>query len=117
MTRYAQTFKSPTFLHPTTGKRMPNDTGWQDRHVEALYAPKGFEAPIVGMIAAWAQYADTHAARYESGIGADYVLGVAWHEMGVLIHDLLNGELGRLDGGTLSSFLHTTMRAEGFNDE
>lgn len=113
---YRQTFLYPSFLNDK-GAPMPDTTGWQKRHRDALIAPQGFERPIVEAIKAWALYADAHATRYESGIGADYALGPAWRDMGRAIHALLDGETGRLDCGTLSAFVHNTLRAEGFADE
>lgn len=122
-TTHLSAFKSPAFINGATGAKMPNDTGWQDRHVEALYAPRGFEAAIVNGIAAWARYADEHNARYpgetpqESRIGNDYAMGPHWESWGRSLHGLLNGETGRLDCGTLSAFIHDTLHAEGFRDD
>lgn len=113
---YARTLRNPTFLNRTTGERMPNDTGWQDRHVDALRAPRGFERPIVDGIEAWARYADTHRTRYESSIGEDNVLGGAWLDWGRALRMLLNGETGRLDCGTLDAFILDTLAAEGHAD-
>ncbi len=117
MTRYAYAFRNPTFVNPSTGVVMPNDTGWQTRHAQALRAPRDHEREIIALIEAWAQYADRHAERYEAGIGKDGYLGDHWHDLGRSIHKLLDGETGRLDCGTLSSFIHNTLRAEGFADE
>ena len=96
---------------------MPNTGGWQDRHLSALYTPHGSEQPIFGLIYAWARYADRHRERYESGVGEDGVLGTSWAAIGSHIRALLNGELGRFDGGTLDSFLYSTLAAEGFNPD
>ena len=114
---YARAFRNPTFVNPTTGKAMPNDSGWQTRHVDALKVPRGFERPIIEMIEAWARYADTHRVRYESPTGNDYVLGPSWAAVGAGIRALLNGDTGRLDCGTLDSFLHNTLTFEGFNPD
>ena len=114
MIYYTRIFRHPTFVNRTTGKVMPNDTKWQDRHLAAIQAPSGFESAIVGMIDAWATYADKHRMRYDSGIGADHVLGDSWMEIGRGIRALLNGETGRLDCGTLDGFICETLNAEGF---
>lgn len=112
---YLNTLYHPSFVNHATGERMSNDTGWQDRHVRAFNVPHGFEAAIVSLLTGWAIYADAHRARYESKLGDDYVLGVAWAATGRAIHSLLDGETGRLDCGTLSSFIHDTLTSEGFN--
>lgn len=119
---YAHAFRNPAFVNRTTGNPLPNDTGWQDRHVKAIRAAIGganldHEGSLVRMIDAWATYADAHAKRYESSIGADGVLGDEWEAMGRAIRALLNGETGRLDCGTLDAFLHDTLHAEGFDPD
>ena len=42
-----------------------------------------------------------HQDAYEFSIHADGVLGAAWAQIGEGLLGLLNGERGRLDGGTL----------------
>lgn len=112
---YLRSLKGPTFINHATGRKKPNDTGWQDRHVEALYRPRGFEAAIVGALEAWARYADEHRARYESGVGEDGFIGPEWANMGRAIRALLNGETGRLGCGTLDGFIVDTLASEGFD--
>ena len=87
------------------------------QHDNAMDHPRGFEAPISGMIKAWRLYAIEHAVCYESPIGEDYVLGPAWLEMGRTIHRLLDGETGRLDCGTLSHYLITFAKENGMDWE
>lgn len=95
-------------------RNMPNTTGWQQRHDAAMAIPRpGFEAAIVHMLRGWHEYAATHRARFESQIGDDGVLGPEWQSIGQALRGLLNGELGRLDGGTLSAFLSDTMHDNG----
>lgn len=62
-------------------------------------------------------YADWHFSRYGSKIGDDGVLGPAWAEVLKSLLTLLNGELGRLDGGTLDGLIRGMLDAEGFTDE
>ena len=69
------------------------------------------------LLSGWLRYADAHRGAYESGIGADYVLGPAWAQIGAGLRALLNGELGRLDGGTLDGLLCSTLTAEEFDPE
>jgi hypothetical protein len=90
---------------------------WHGRHMTAITAPVGHERPIVNLIKAWTDYADQHAHRFESGIGKDYVLGAEWEVIGSALLGLLNGELGRLDGGTLDGFIRNTLKAEGFDPD
>ena len=62
--------------------KLSNMGGWQDRHRTAIYKPMGFETPIVHLLGSWIEYANVHAARYESSIGDDSVLGPAWAQVG-----------------------------------
>ena len=90
---------------------------WQGRHMSAVLNPKlHFEAAIVGMVKVWLVYADGHRARYESGIGEDYVLGPEWESIGRSLIGLLNGETGRLDCGTLDGCIRASLVAEGFGE-
>jgi hypothetical protein len=97
--------------------KLPNTGGWQNRHQSAVLNPTGFERPMVHLLTGWSEYAETHRARYESVIGDDGVLGPAWEEIGDALRTMLNGDLGRLDGGTLDSFILNTMRDNGVNME
>lgn len=108
--RYREAFNNPKF-------RGPDNNGWQRRHQSAVATPDRTERPIVALLASWAEYADQHRAAYDTGIGSDGVLGPAWADLGANIRRLLNGSLGRLDGGTLDSFICNTLEAEGFNPD
>ncbi len=87
---------------------------WIARHRDAVSEPKGAETPIVGLFWAWLTYADTHRARFESGIGEDYVLGPVWATIGRSLRELLNSDCGRLDCGTLDGIVCNVLAAEGF---
>ncbi len=117
--RYADTFLHPAFTRSSDGGKMPNTGGWQDRHMAALRfpTPGQNEVAIGNMIGAWARYADSHAARFDSGIGADYVLGPAWAGIGSHLLTLLNGDCGRFDCGTLDGFIRDALTAEGYNPD
>jgi hypothetical protein len=108
--RYSDVLFAPKFTTPDT-------TGWQARHNAALTTPQPTEAGIVRLLHGWADYADIHKRRYESGIGDDGVLGPAWAAIGANVRTLLNGETGRLDCGTLDSFICSTLTAEGFDPD
>ena len=103
--------------------KLPGD--WKERHNHAVTmehlnhqtSHARFESALVRMLEAWARYADDHRARYESPIGDDGVLSQYWRDIGLGLRGLLNGELGRLDGGTLDGFILDTMRAEGVETE
>ena len=97
---------------------LGNMGDWQGRHNAAMDAPRaGFESAVVTMLRGWLEYAQTHQERYESPIGEDGVIGVAWAETGKAIHSLLDGETGRMDRGTLSTLIHGTMRDNGIDEE
>ena len=95
----------------------PNTGDWQGRHAQAIHSPQGAERAIVGLLKAWLDYANGHEARYDSRIGDDYVLGPPWAQIGAGLRQLLNGESGRLDCGTLDSIIYNTLNAEGFNPD
>jgi len=105
---------------------------WARRHNRAVFDPRGFELPIVLLWRAIvsapdlpvsrqtattirARYAAEHRHRYGTPLGVDYVLGPALAaalapdgtaaERFSGAADLLNGEIGCLDGGTLSWLL------------
>jgi hypothetical protein len=101
--------------------RLPARTGhdaWLSRHGAAVACPQeGLEKAFVEMLSGWLRYADAHRSAYESGIGDDYVLGPQWAQIGSSLRGLLNGSLGRLDGGTLDGLLCRTLQAEEFNPD
>lgn len=68
-------------------------------------------------IRSWLLYADAHHAMYGSGVGDDGVLGPAWARIGFALRELLNGELGPLDGGTCDRILAAALRAEGYDPD
>lgn len=96
---------------------MDERNGWLRRHVEALERPIApFESAVVLMSQAWGLYALGHRNRYGSSIGEDGVLGPDWASIGRALLGLLNGETGRLDGGTLDGWVRETMRTNGVED-
>lgn len=93
-------------------------TGWSRRHLAAIGCPKpGLEAAFVGLLRAWLEYADAHASQYESTIGQDGVLGPEWARVGAALRGLLNGDLGRMDGGTLDGLLCDMLTDQDFNPD
>jgi hypothetical protein len=63
------------------------------------------------MLLGLAEYADAHERQYSSKIGADGVLGREWLDALRGVRGLLNGELGRFDGGTLDKAIHAMAEA------
>src|SRR5262245_39279191 len=106
-------------LPPSARDEASNDWhGWAHQHMEAVYCPKDlFERAVVGMLGGWLIYADAHRQTYGSGIGDDGVLGHDWAQIGAGLSEQLNGQLGRLDGGTLDGILCGTLREAGFGPE
>jgi hypothetical protein len=80
-------------------------TGWDVRHNMALVSPKGPEIGIVRLLSGLEDYMASHAARYDDEVYQDGVLadGVAAIARGIRI--LLNGNIGRLDSGTIDERL------------
>jgi hypothetical protein len=97
----------------------PTNKQWAIRHNNAIdfCTLSNVEKPVRDMLISWDAYARQHQARYESLIGEDYVLGPTWASIGESIRTLLNGECGRLDCGTLDSFILKTLEANGINTE
>ena len=99
---------------PLANPRLPNDSGWQTRHNNAAVRPRaGTEESLVAMLRGWATYAHVHKESYDSPIGDDGVLGPEWQAIGESLRGLLNGDIGRLDGGTVDSFIVDTLRDNG----
>lgn len=93
------------------------NTQWKERHISAMTAPHGVERPIVEMLNGWSRYAVAYRQRYESEIGTDSVLGHAWLNVAKGIHEMLNGEIGRLDAGTLDSVIRAELQVCGFDPD
>lgn len=93
------------------------ENAWGARHCAAWREPQPVEAGMVRMIEGAAAYADHHARRFGSKIGDDGVLGPHWAGIVRDLLGLLNGELGRLDGGTCDGLLRSMLTAEGIAEE
>lgn len=75
------------------------------------------EAALRDLIVGWARMAELHRMDYGSLIGADGVLGVAWKGIGISLRIMLNGDLGRFDGGTLDKLILEIAEATGVDLE
>jgi hypothetical protein len=81
---------------------MTND--WKTRHDTAWRVPNRTETPIVNMIRAVDAYITWQEVQYGTP-WRDWVLGPGVGDLLEGIRTLLNGDLGRLDGGTLDAML------------
>lgn len=103
---------------------------WEERHIAAIdevqahisgftpdNAKKRMESAFVLAMRSLRLFAEGHAALYGSPIGADGVLGEAWLDMWRGVRAMLNGELGRLDGGSLDRALLNMAKEFGFDDK
>ncbi len=93
------------------------DDGRMAAHMEAFENPKGAERGIIALIKGWASYAGLHFHMNGEALGNDYFLGDEWAMMAKHIRQLLNGDLGRLDGGMLDRFICFALEAEGFDPD
>lgn len=107
---------------------LPNtaDTGgWKARHMQEILRArnnppslsKNHAIAMVRAFDAWIDYALAHQKRFDSPIGEDYVLGPAWARWGFALRELLNGEAGSLDCGTLDSILCHNLTEMGFDPD
>jgi hypothetical protein len=96
---------------------MPIDTlqAWENRHNQAVTCPTPGEAVIIAMIQAVALYIRQQEEGTDDLPWYDYVLSVGVGEMIGGIRTLLNGDLGRLDGGTLDAVLWSLAERASFD--
>ena len=92
------------------------EQSWQYRHQLALVDPDAVEAPIVNLLKVLDTYDRQHVTQFGSAVANDYVLGAAWLEIARAARTLLNGDLGRLDGGSLDKILLDLIRTAGFDE-
>lgn len=91
---------------------------WKDRHDAACLYPRGSEGPIIAMYRALSDYVEIYKTDYPDRIlGDDYVLGAAWLRAASAFQDLLDGDCGRLDCGTLDGLIRDCARNAGFSAE
>ena len=77
-----------------------SDNGWKERHRDAVQCPRpGYERALVEMLSGW---------RLGFGMGGDCGSG---------LRGLLNGELGRMDGGTVDALLVNALQDEGLDPD
>lgn len=86
---------------------------WEILHNAALQTPSVKEVGVVQLLQSWETYANNHRARFETSIGDDAVLARYWSDIGSAIIGLLNGDIGRLDGGTVDKYVRELARENG----
>lgn len=106
-------YSSRLFKHPSYEQYKH----YWENHEAAINLPKGVEVGLISLLKGWLRYADEYEKRYESSIGKDMILGPCWARIGESLLGMLNGELGRLDGGSLDNIIRETLKDEGFGDE
>ena len=75
------------------------------------------ERAMILMLRGWLEYAEAQKSAFDSNIGDDYVLGDEWFKIGEALRGLLNGDLGRLDGGTLDTIIADNLNEQGFDPD
>ncbi len=101
-----------TRLIEMANNRAWGDKSWGVRHITAWERDRH---PIRDMIVALAMYADGHQEEFRNPLGEDGVLGPAWRQAVTGVRQLLNGNLGQLDAGTLDRMLVGMLEKEGFD--
>lgn len=86
---------------------------WKRRHHLALQSTDPHVMALLPMIKGLAEYADAHRQRYDSPIGESGVLREAWAAIAQGLIELLNGETGALDCGTVDHTIREIARAAG----
>ena len=80
-------------------------TSFPSRHLNAVVNPTFPGEILIVVLAAVIQYCEDHTSQYGALIGDDYVLGPGVTDILQGVRTLLNGSLGRLDGGLLDGLL------------
>lgn len=94
-----------------------NATNWQDRHRAALASPRTSFERLSVILDAVEAYCRAYRSAYESDIADDAILGdegVAPILLGVV--RLLDGDLGRLDAGTMWGRADAIAKVAGWRD-
>jgi hypothetical protein len=75
------------------------------------------EATVRDLVIAWARHGEAHRIVHGTNIGEDQYLGFAWKAQAQALLMMLNGELGRLDGGTLDKIIRAVAETCGVDLE
>jgi hypothetical protein len=87
-----------------------NRMSWEERHIQSTHWH-----PVARLLDAWVDYAVGHERRYHSKLAEDYILGKEWKTIGLALIDLLNGDLGDMDAGSLWSTIAHNLKEAGFH--
>jgi hypothetical protein len=95
---------------------------WATRYADAMVEGSMFTGPalkhsggMAQLVFGWAAYADAHRAQFGSVVGDDSFLGPHWGEIGVMLTHLLNGDIGRLDGGLTDTLIRDIAELNGID--
>ena len=105
---------TPILSWDYVSQTMPDTGGWKSRHSHIMTLGAH---PMASAIRSWVKYAQNHAREFDSDIGHDYVLGPAWARWGAALRELLNGDLGRMDAGTLDHIIYTNLKNQGYDPD
>lgn len=72
--------------------------------------------PLLVMADALVQLAHVHVDKFDSPIAEDYVLGPEWLKAVEAVGQMLNGDYGPIDAGTVSSILQEARGIAGFGE-
>jgi len=87
---------------------------WAERHLAAWRNPEGFEVALKNLILGLNQYGRSMRVEFATLAREDNFLGPAFLEIARSILVLLNGELGRFDGGSLDALVRAIAAENGF---
>ena len=76
---------------------------WAERHLAAWRDPGGFELALKDLILGLDYYGRRMRKEFNTPPGQDSFLGPAFKNIAASIITLLNGSMGRFDGGTLDA--------------
>jgi len=78
---------------------------WAERHLAAWRDPGGFELALKDLILGLDYYGRRMRKEFNTPPGEDSFLGPAFKDIADSIITLLNGPMGRFDGGTLDALV------------
>jgi hypothetical protein len=87
---------------------------WAERHLAAWRNPEGFEIALKSLIVGLHHYGRSMRVEFATLASEDSFLGPAFVEIARSIVVLLNGKLGRFDGGTLDALVRAICVENGF---
>lgn len=104
----------------TPKESLANIGGWQERHNAAIARAETTErnahsTAFLKMFDGWVAYGETHKVEFGRLIGDDHFLGPVWLEIGKNLAQLLNGDTGQLDSGTLDAAIRNYATQQGFD--